>query len=305
MASIRSHGIFVALWLALSPVCVLAASSDTQTGPDSIEWRTNLPEAIKMANDSGRYVLANFYTDWCKWCKIQDESTFTDKRVIAMTGKFYFVRLNAEIDTAKAREFGVNGYPTVVVLDKNGLELDRILGYEKPADFVKTVDNYLKGIGTKNALEAEIRTKPKDLKLKYEVGEKYVGRGDFAQARASFQQVLSSDPNNASGLNDKAAVEMAMLLRKEKNWYKAIEGFRRFIKDYPNSDLREDAETYIPWLYSKAGDKPAALKYYRAFLKAFSGSSQAGWVKEQIKLLEKPADSTSTPDGTPLDRPRG
>lgn len=305
MASLRSQVFYVALGLVLFPVCVLAANSDTPTAPDSITWRTNLPEAIKTANDSSRYVLANFYTDWCKWCKIQDESTFTDKRVIAMTAKYIFVRLNAEVDTAKAREFGINGYPTVVVIDKNGVEMDRILGYQKPAEFMKMVDNYVKGIDTKASLEADIRKKPQDLKLKFAVGEKYLGRSDFAEARASFQQVLSGDPTNTNGLNDKIAFEMAMMHRKEKNWYKAIEGFRKFIKEYPKSDMREDAETYIPWLYAKAGDKPAALKYYHAFLKAFSGSSQAGWVKEQIKMLESPTDSTSSPDGTPLDRPRG
>jgi tetratricopeptide (TPR) repeat protein len=294
MANLTLYRSIAAMWIALLPILALAGEDTAKPAPDSIEWKTSLDSAIKVAADSSWPVLADFYTDWCKWCKIQDESTFTDSRVIAMTRTFIFARLNAEVDTAKAREFGVNGYPTVILLDKTGREVDRLLGYNRPAEFVKTVENYLRGVGTKAAIEAEVRQKPQDLKLKYALAEKHVGRGEFDQARSLFQQILNTDPKNGSGVTDKAVFEMAVLHRKEKNWYKAIEGFRRFIKAYPKSDLREDAETYIPWLHAKAGDTKEALKYYRAFLKSFSGSSQADWVKEQIKLLENPSDSSSS-----------
>jgi len=288
------YRLIVALSVTLFPAFALAGEDAKNPPPSAIEWKTSLDEAFNAAPDSGWHVIADFYTDWCKWCKIQDESTFTDPRVIAMTRKFVFARVNAEVDTAVARRFGVNGYPTVIVLSKGGNEVDRLLGYHRPPEFVKTVQNYLKGVGTKAALEAEIRVKPQDLKLKYDLAGKHVGRGEFDQARSLFQQILNTDPKNGSGVADKAAFEMAVLHRKEKNWYKAIEAFRKFIRDYPKSELREDAETYIPWLCAKAGDTKEALKYYRTFLKSFSGSSQADWVKEQIKLLENPSDSSSS-----------
>ena len=288
------HRLIIAACVTFFPAIALAGDDSKDAPPAAIEWKTNLDEADKAAPDSTWHVIADFYTDWCKWCKIQDESTFTDPRVIAMTRKFLFVRVNAEVDTVTARKFGVNGYPTVIVLKKGGTELDRLVGYERPAVFMKTVENYLKGVGTKAAFEAQVRLKPQDMKLKYELAEKHVGRGEFVQARTVFQQIVSGDSKNGSGFTDKAAFELAVLHRKEKNWYKAIEGFRKFIKEYPKSDLREDAETYIPWLYAKAGDTREALKYYRAFLESSSGSSQADWVKEQIKLLENPSDSSSS-----------
>ena len=288
------YRLIVALCVTLFPVFALAGEDAKNPPPSAIEWKTSLDEAFNAAPDSGWHVIADFYTDWCKWCKIQDESTFTDSRVIAMTRRFVFARVNAEVDTLNARKYGVNGYPTVIIFDKSGVEVDRLIGCLRPEEFVRTVDEYLEGIGTKAAIEAESREKPQDWKLRYALGEKHIGRGEFEQARSQFLQIMTSDPKNGSGVADKAMFELAVLHRKEKNWYKAIEGFRKFIKEFPKSKLREDAETYIPWLYSKAGDTKQALKYYQAFLKSFSGSSQSDWVKEQIKLLENPPDSSSS-----------
>ena len=271
------------------------AADDAKDAPlTPIEWKTSLDEAVKAAPDTTWHLIVDFYTDWCKWCKIADESTFTDPRVMALTRKFVFARINAEVDTNTARRFGVNGYPTVILLKKGGAEVDRIVGYERPEEFVRIIGDYVKGVGTKAALEAQVKLKPQDMKLKYALAKKHVGRSEFDQARSLLQQIINGDPRNGSGVADKASFELAVLHRKERNWYKSIEAFRKFIKAYPKSDLREDAETYIPWLYAKAGDTKEALKNYRAFLESNGGSSQADWVKEQIKILENPSDSSSS-----------
>lgn len=294
------------LCLLSIPVLAIAADKSKEALPDSIPWKPSLNDGFKAAADSGIHLIADFFTDWCKWCRIQDESTFTDAHVIALTRRFIFARINAEIDTANALKYGVTSYPTVIIFDRTGAEVDRIIGYFRPEEFVTTVEEYLEGIGTKAALETQSRENPQDLGIRYRLVEKYVGRGEFEQARAQCQQILISDPGNSSKVADKALFEQAIMERKEKNWYKAIEGFRKFIKQFPKSKLREDAETYIPWLYAKAGDKKQALKLYNAFLEEFSGSSQGGWVRDQIKILESPADSSnSNPTAEPDDHNRG
>lgn len=293
----KTRTIHLLLLVSYSLICATNArggDSSNKTPPDTaITWYRSLDEAVKIATDSNLYVLSDFYTDWCKWCKVQDESTFTDPRVIAFGRRFVFAKINAEIDTAIAGRYGVNGYPTVIVMDKSGHEIDRLLGYNPPGQFVKTVEDYLDGVGTLAALEKSLKEKSQDTKLLLAVGEKYVGKGEFEKARGYFTQVLNFDPKNGSGAADNALFDLAILHRKDRSWYKAAETFRKLIKQYPDSELREDAETYIPWLLSKAGDTEGALKAYRGFLKDFPSSSQADWVKEQIKTLENPRDSSS------------
>ncbi len=46
---------------------------------------------------SPRAIVVFIHTDWCKYCKMQEKSTFADKKVATKLNKdFYVIKLNAE-----------------------------------------------------------------------------------------------------------------------------------------------------------------------------------------------------------------
>ena len=60
-----------------------------------------------------------------------------------------FFNVNAEsADSIVAQKYSVSGYPTFVLTDSEGKEVDRIVGYLPTEDFLTTVENYKNGIGT-------------------------------------------------------------------------------------------------------------------------------------------------------------
>ena len=83
------------------------------------------------------------YAEWCAQCKELDDSTWSDPQVAA------WIQANAvpvRIDTDKVRKdlapkLGILSYPTVILLDGDGRELRRLLGFEKPEAMLK----FLKG----------------------------------------------------------------------------------------------------------------------------------------------------------------
>lgn len=261
----------------------------------SIVWITDYDRAVRQAGGSNKHIIVEFYTDWCEWCRKMEDSTFRDPQVVAMQERYLFARINAELDTATATRFRIGGYPTVILLEKSGNEVDRILGYVPTEEFVTTMDNYLQGVGTLWALEQENREDRNNPEIIYAIARKHMSRGNFGDARSNFDRVLSLDSKNESGVADSAQFALALLHRKERSWYKAAEEFRKVVEDYPESKLREDAQIYIGWLYGKAGDAKEALKSYRAFLKEFSKSSEKDWVEGQIESLE---ESDSSDDGS-------
>lgn len=279
---------------SLIVTCQNAVAQDTSSAPaTSITWITDYNEAVAQAASADRHIIAEFYTDWCKWCRVLEDSTFTDPQVIALGSRFIFARINAELDTATARKFNISGYPTVILLEKAGNEVDRVLGYLPPGQFAQTMENYLVGIGTLWTLQKDNREKQNNPETIYAIAEKHIARGEFAEARTQLQRVLSADPKNESGWADDAQFNLALLHRKERSWYKAVEAFRTVIEDYPESELAADAQIYIAWLLAKAGDTKEALESYRKFLKEYSNSSEVGWVKEQIDILEQVSEDDS------------
>lgn len=104
---------------------------NTVTG--SGEWTTNLPAALKEAKASGRKVLVDFSgSDWCGWCiKLEQEvfskSEFKDfaknNLVLVLIDFPRNKNQSSELKTANnklAQQYGVSGFPTVLLLDADG-----------------------------------------------------------------------------------------------------------------------------------------------------------------------------------------
>jgi tetratricopeptide (TPR) repeat protein len=225
---------------------------------------------------------------------MMDTTTFIDPAVVGFAKNFVFAKVNGHVDSLLERNVGISGHPTVILFAPDGQEVDRLLGYFPADTFMLELNNYLAGKNTLADYLSRVAAAPNDPQLHYTLADKWTARSKYAEARTHYNKVLELDPENKLGLNDDASYYLAFLCRKEKNFLKAIDGFRAMIKAYPASELREDAETYIPWLYAQAGDSAQALKYYKEFLVNFPASKETEWVTEQIQKIEHPGDSTKT-----------
>lgn len=111
--------------------------------------------ARKVSKEKNKYIFMDAYTNWCSWCKVMDKQTFTDAAVIEFMTQ-NFVPLKMEMETGfgvtLAMKYRVTGFPTFLIFNPEGKLVFRIVGYQKPAEFL---------IALKNAL---IKEKQLDLK---------------------------------------------------------------------------------------------------------------------------------------------
>lgn len=267
-------------------------SSAADTLATEVVWLRSYDQALEEASAERQRIMTEFYTDWCRWCRKLEDSTLVHPAVEALADSFVFLRVNAELDTSLASRFGIRAYPTVILMEGNGNEVARIVGYVPPEEFVARVEQYVRGEGTLWALEKLNRERPSDPETIYLLARKHMERGQHTEARPLFEKVIRLDKDNKTGFADDAQFAIAMMYRKDRQWFKAIEGFRILVEDFPDSELREDAELYIPWLNARAGDNETALEKYNDFLDDYGGSSEADWVREQISRLEAGQEPT-------------
>jgi tetratricopeptide (TPR) repeat protein len=237
--------------------------------------------------DIGRQAAVFFHADWCKWCRMMDDSTFTDPEVIAMGERVVYTRINVESDTATANKYRVRAFPTVILMTPEGNEVDRIIGFLPPDQFQKALDRYLDGHDTFWDIERKLNKDKQDPELLFAMAEKYAARGQTDESQPRYEQIIELDRNNAQGWTDDALFALGRQYRDEERWYKAIEKFRRLVESFPKSDLRSDAEAYIPWLYEQAGDTVQALKHYRALTETLRDPDDKQWSEERIRVLDQ------------------
>jgi len=257
--------------------------------PKSISWITDFEEATRIAESQNKNMILDFYTDWCKYCKRLDDSTFTDTNLIRFSMDFVFFKANAEEDTALAERYKVNGYPTVILADPSGEEIDRIVGYAKAPDFIREIKAYLRGEGTLADLENKLKSDPSNIELWFRVGKKYHERKRFDEGLVNFNKVISLDPEDKFQKASEALFNIGLMYMRQKDYSKAIKEYQKLIKEYPESEMRLDAEEYIPYSYEKMGDTTRALSLYRKVLKDHPDlePSEKEWVEKRIKKLEE------------------
>jgi thioredoxin-related protein len=126
-----------------------AAKTGATAAAKAVKW-VPLESGVKNLASSKRYLFVSVYTDWCGYCKKLNAVTFKSAPVIAELDKnFESVRLNAESEAlvtwkgkkmsskALADHWGVEGFPTLLFLNRRGEIVGSFSSYVEPELMVK------------------------------------------------------------------------------------------------------------------------------------------------------------------------
>jgi thioredoxin-related protein len=146
------------------------AADKNEPNAAKVEWMA-FDAAMEKAATDKRYVVVDFYTDWCKWCKVMEEKTYTDTLVIkVLKEKFVTAKINGESSenitfkgkTMTQQDFTmgmrVSGFPSTLFMDNDGKVIGIIPGYIEAPNYLKilsyittesykkmTLDDYISG----------------------------------------------------------------------------------------------------------------------------------------------------------------
>jgi len=142
---------FISLVFLFS-VSVLGCKSST----DNLPWKENLDEALKTAQLGNKTVLVNFTgSDWCIWCKRLNEEVFSKDEFAKYAEKnLVLVKIDFPRDKEQSQEtkfynqqlaaqYKIEGYPTIVLLRKDGSNLG-VTGYMEggAANYVQHLQSF-------------------------------------------------------------------------------------------------------------------------------------------------------------------
>ena len=123
-------------------VVLLLSSLGCGSKYDSLKWYDNLEQAEAVAQKEGKPILVDFTgSDWCVWCKrLKNEVFSKDAFVDYAKENLILVKIDFPENIPQspetkfyndqlAQRFGVQGYPTIVLLSSNGSVLG-VTGYQ-------------------------------------------------------------------------------------------------------------------------------------------------------------------------------
>jgi len=140
--------------------------SATAKNENTLVWHS-IDQIEKLQTEQpvkAKKVIVDVYTDWCRWCKVMDQKTFTDPALIAyLNENYHMVKFNAELKeelTFKGKKYTYKGnglkgfntlaaeltqgklsYPSFVILDEQLNTLQVTRGYKNAQQFKQTLEN--------------------------------------------------------------------------------------------------------------------------------------------------------------------
>jgi len=110
----------------------------------------DLKRELAAASAAGKYVMLDFYADWCTYCKEFEDYVFSDPQVQAQLKDFVLlqadVTANDAQDRALSKHAGVQAPPAILFFDKKGNEVRkyRVVGAMNAKNFMARVHQVLK-----------------------------------------------------------------------------------------------------------------------------------------------------------------
>jgi len=252
--------------IVLIVIILLSVFAFSNTG-----FTHNWKESLNLAKQQGRRVFIDFYTDWCPPCKKLTRTTFKDKDMVDYFKKenYILLKVNPEKDNEAENFFKVFSYPTLVVFDVKGNEIDRLLGYRDAKTLINELENIKKGIGILSDLLKKYQKDKGNYELMFKIINKYIARADYPRALVLLDKIVSMDKLNKEGKASLAVYRKGYIYYKWKKNDKSVETMLKVHKVYPNS--KEAIEGFYAAYYyaDKAGMKKKALDILKNFTKKY------------------------------------
>lgn len=123
-----------------------------------VKWLDNYDQAIKISKEKKIPILINFTgSDWCGWCIKLDKEVFSKKDFASYATKnLVMLKLDfpknikqseemKKANRALADKFKIEGFPTIVLINSDGKEINRT-GYQEGGEkkYIEHLNSLLK-----------------------------------------------------------------------------------------------------------------------------------------------------------------
>lgn len=101
-----------------------------------IIWQPSFEAALAQSKASGKPVMVDFGAKWCGACRMMEEQTYPDAKVIAESKNFVMVKVDVDEHQDIAARYGISSLPTTAWMHANGTAIVGAIGALEPGDLL-------------------------------------------------------------------------------------------------------------------------------------------------------------------------
>lgn len=118
---------------------------------------------------------------------------------------------------------------------------------------------------------------PYDTDTILRLGDSYYALGNYENAIATYEEAIGAEPGG-----DYAMFQIANSHYRDESTYDAVTTFRRFLRIYPYSDLREQAQYNIAYIFLNTGNYSQSIEEFQTVIEKYPNTSWAARAQYNI-----------------------
>lgn len=137
--------------------CAWWAVADDAAGapvPKQIQWAKSYEAALAAAEESGKPVFMDFYSDRCGYCHKMDREVFVTSLIRGLSTKFECVKVNTGKRRDLVDKYNIGPVPTYIFSDAEGNLLYTTIGYMPTKPFSTRMTRALEVYANKDEMAA-------------------------------------------------------------------------------------------------------------------------------------------------------
>ena len=278
-------GAFLLMTFALAPALA---------NPPDNSWGTNLEKAMQVAKQANKPILVMFSATWCPPCNDMKKEVLTQPQIRQQLAAWVPVYLDEAKEPDLVKRFKIEAFPTFVMLNNQGNEMDRFMGGRPLKEFSTRIDEVLKRNKEERFLNDALAKSPQDPKLWKRRGDLVLEQGHADKALEAYKKAQSLDQQNRTGVAaDIYFVEALRVGNKDPK--AAAEQLAKLGKLYPGSSRISDALFMRALIALQDQHTDEAKGLLQTYLSSYPQGKFAEPVRNMLQELKKQAASGQNP----------
>ncbi|MFN0241844.1 MAG: thioredoxin family protein [Planctomycetota bacterium] len=150
-------------------------------------------QALAAAKTESKVVMVDFYTDWCQPCKLMDLNTWKAKSVHDWLAQHAVpIKVDADEEKELAARYNVKGYPSMLFIAPDGVELDRSIGFRAADDFIADGNQIIAGNGALQRVRQKLKGRESDPVIRQELARALASRARYDEALTEYLWCLDN-----------------------------------------------------------------------------------------------------------------
>ncbi len=115
---------------------ILLIAANAAPGADGVRWEADYETAVQKAAQQNRLVLVHFWSDGCPPCEAVERNVFPSPQVAqAINTNYVAVKVHAQRRRDLAQRFGVQAWPTDVIVTPAGQKVGQYISPQNPNQY--------------------------------------------------------------------------------------------------------------------------------------------------------------------------